>query len=76
LRSQVTGLEDKLAALTWRFATLDHTWDEERAILEADKVAASSQANDLALELLQAKSYIHSALDIEYGREGDEPSKP
>ena len=28
-------MEDELAALTRRFATLDHTWDEERAALEA-----------------------------------------
>lgn len=35
-----------------------------------------SQANDLALEPLQVKSYIHYALDIEYRREGNKPSKP
>ena len=76
LRSQVTSLKDELAARTQRFATLDHTWDEERAILEVGRVVASSRANDLALELLQAKSYIHFTLDIEYRREGDKPSRP
>ena len=76
LRSQVTGLEDKLTAFTRRFAALDHTWDEERAALEASRFTASSQADDLALDLLQAKSYIHSTLSMEYGREGNEPKKP
>jgi len=76
LRSLVTGLENELAALTRRFAALNHTWDEERAALEADRVAASSQANDLALKPLQVKSYINSALDMEYRRKGDEPSEP
>ena len=28
------------------------------------------------MELVQAKSYIHSTLSIEYKRQGDEPSKP
>ena len=63
-------------ALTQRFAALDHTWDKEKAALKAGKVTTSSRANDLALELLQAKTYIHSALDMEYGRESDEPSEP
>ena len=36
----------------------------------------SNQADDLALELLQAKSYIHTTLDIEYRRKGNEPSEP
>ena len=66
MRSQVASLEDELAALTWRFIALDHTWDEERAALEADRATASSRADDLALELLQARSYIHFALDMEY----------
>ena len=69
-------MEDELATLTQRFATLDHTWDEERATLEAGRVAASSQADDLALELLQARSYIHSALSTEYWRKGDKPNEP
>ena len=63
-------------ALTQRFAALDHTWDEERAALEAGKAAASSRADDLALELLKARSYIYSTLSMEYKREGDEPNKP
>ena len=36
----------------------------------------SNRANDLALELLQVKTYIHSALDMKYGKENDEPSEP
>ena len=71
LRSRVAGMEDELAYLTQRFATLDHTWNEERAALEAGRAKASSKANGLAPELAQAKAYIHSTLSIEYGREGD-----
>ena len=56
------GLEDELTALTRRFAALDYTWDKERAALEA-----SSRANGLALELVQARSYIHSTLGMEQG---------
>ena len=52
LRSRVVGLDDELAALTRRFAALDHTWDEKRAALEASKAKANSRADDLALELL------------------------
>lgn len=63
-------------ALTRIFATLDHSWDEERAALEVSKATASSRADDLALELLQARSYIHSTLSMKYKREGDEPSEP
>ena len=36
----------------------------------------AGRANGLALELLQARSYIHSTLSMEHGREGDEPSEP
>ena len=43
------------------------TWDKEKAALEAGRVTASSCANDLSLELLQAKSYIHSTLSMKYG---------
>ena len=75
LRSQVTGLEDELADLTQRFATLDHTWDEERDALEARRVEASSKADGLGLELVQVKAYIHSTLSIEYRQEDDEPSE-
>ena len=52
LRYRVAGLEDELVDLTWRFAALDHTWDEERATLEVGRVATNSRTNDLALELL------------------------
>ena len=75
LKSRVTGLEDELATLTRRFAAQDHTWDEERAALKAERAETSSRADDLALELVQAKSYIHSTLSMEYRREGEEPSK-
>ena len=71
LRSRVAGLEDELAALTCRVAALDHTWDEEKATLEA-----SDRADGSALELVQARSYIHSTLSMEFGQEGDEPSEP
>ena len=63
-------------ALTQRFAALDHTWDEEKAALKAGRVTTSNRANDLALELLQVKTYIHSALDMEYERKSDKPSEP
>ena len=61
LRSRVIGLEDELAVLTQRFSTLNHTWDEESAALEAGR------ADGLALELVQAKAYIHSTLSVEHG---------
>jgi len=70
------GLKDKLAALTQRFAALDHTWDEERAALEVGRAEASSRVDGLALELVQARSYVHSTLSMEYRLEGDEPSDP
>ena len=76
LRSRVVGLEDELTDLTQRFTTLNHTWVEERAALEAGRVETSSRADGLALELVQAKAYIHSTLSMEYRREGDEPSEP
>ena len=44
--------------------------------MEAGRVVASSRVDDLALELLQARSYIHSALSMGYGREGDKPNEP
>ena len=46
------GLENELEDLTQRFATLDHSWDEEWAALEAGKAEASSRADGLALELV------------------------
>ena len=75
LRSQVVSLEDELADLTQRFATLDHTWVKERATLEASRAKTSSRVNGLALELVQVKAYIHSTLSMEYGWEGDKPSE-
>ena len=75
LRSQVVGLEDELTNLTQRVATLDNTWDEERVALQAGKAETSSKADGLAMELVQAKAYIHSTLSIEYGQDGDEPSE-
>ena len=63
LRSQVSGLEDELAALTRRFVALDHTWDEEKAALEAARAQACSRADGLVLELVQARSYIHSTFE-------------
>ena len=75
LRSQVVGLKDELVNLTQRFAALDNTWDEERVALEAGKAETSSRADGLALELVQAKAYIHSTLSMEYGQDGDEPSE-
>ena len=50
-----------------RLAIVDHTWDEERTILEAGRAEASSRADGLALELVWARSYIHSTLSMEYG---------
>ena len=75
LRSRVASLEDELAALTRRFAALDHTWDEKRVAMEAGRVEACNRADGLVLELMQVRSYIHSTLSMEYGREGSEPSK-
>ena len=49
--------------------------DEERAIVEANRVEVSRRADDLALRLLKAKSFIHSILSFEYGST-DEPSEP
>ena len=75
LRSQVTSLESELADLTQRFTILGQTRDEERAIVEASRAEASNKADDLALQLLEAKSFIHSILSLEYGL-ADEPSEP
>ena len=67
------GLEDELADLTQRFTALDHTWVEERTALEAGRAEISSRVDGSALELVQAKAYIHFTLSMEYGWEGDEP---
>lgn len=49
--------------------------DEENAIVEASRAEASSKTNDSALRLLEARSFIHSTLSLEYGI-ADEPSEP
>ena len=61
--------------LTQRFIVLGQTSDKERAIMEASRAKASSKADDLALRLLEASSFIHSTLSLEYGLV-DEPSDP
>ena len=43
--------------------------------MEASRTEVSSRANDLAMRLVQARSYIHSTLSLEY-RSIDEPNKP
>ena len=75
LRSRVTSLESELTDHTQRFTILGQTRDEERAIVEASRAEASNKADDLALQLLEAKSFIHSILSLEYGL-ADEPSEP
>ena len=47
----------------------------EMVALEASRTKASSKVDGLALELVQARAYIHSSLSMEYGLEGDEPSE-
>ena len=44
--------------------------------MEARRVEACSRADGLVLELVQARSYIHSTLGMEYEQEDDEPSEP
>ena len=75
MRSWVTSLESGLTYLTQRFTILSQTRDEERATLEASHAEVSSRADDLAMRLLQTRSYIHSTLSLEY-RSADERSKP
>lgn len=55
-----------MADLTQWFIVLGQISDEERAIVEASRTEASSRADDLALRLLKAKSFIHSTLSLEY----------
>jgi len=43
--------------------------------VEASHDEASSRAVDLALRLMEARSFIHSTLSLEYGP-ADEPSEP
>ena len=68
-------LESELADLTKRFVVLGQMSDKERAIVEANYTKASSRADDLALRLLEPRSFIHSTLSLEYGP-ANEPSKP
>ena len=75
MRSWVTSLESGLTYLTQRFTILSQTRDEERATLEASHAEVSSRVDDLAMRLLQTRSYIHSTLSLEY-RSADERSKP
>ena len=49
--------------------------DEERAIVEASRTKVSNKADDLALRLLEARSFIHPILSLEYGPT-DEHSEP
>ena len=49
--------------------------NEERAIVEASQAEANNRADDLALRLLEARSFIHSTLSLEYGS-ANEPSEP
>ena len=50
-------------ALTRRFVALDHTWDEEKAALEAARAEACGRADGLVLKQVQARSYIHSTFE-------------
>ena len=75
LRSRVASLKSELTNLTQRFTVLGQTSDEERAIVEASRAKVSSKADDLALRLLEVRSFIHSTLSLEYGPT-DEPSEP
>ena len=43
--------------------------------MEANCAEESSRVDDLALRLLEVKSFIHSTLSLEYGWD-NEPSKP
>ena len=75
MRSRVSSLESELENLTQRFTVLGQTRDEERTIMEAGRAEASNKSDDLALRLLEARSFIHSSLSLEYGST-NEPSKP
>ena len=68
-------MESELTDLTQRFIILGQTRDEKRFIVEASCAEVSSRADDLALRLLEARSFIHSTLSLEYGLV-DEPSEP
>ena len=64
-----------MANLTQRFIVLGQISDEEKAIVEASNAKVSSKADDLTLRLLDARSFIHSTLSLEYGP-ADKPSEP
>ena len=49
--------------------------DEEKAIMEANHDEASNKAANLALRLLETRSFIHSTLSLEY-RPADDSSEP
>jgi len=62
-----------LSANVLRDYTLEFEIRVERALMdlreclrEASRVETSSRADGLALELVQAKAYIHSTLSMEY----------
>ena len=54
---------------------MGQTSDKERAIMEASHAKVSSKDDDVAMRLLEARSFIHSTLSLEY-RPIDEPSEP
>lgn len=54
---------------------LDKKRDEERAIVGASYAEASNKANDIALRLLEARTFIYSTLSLEYGL-NNEPNEP
>ena len=68
-------MECELVDLSQRFTVLGQMRDGERVMLEASSAEVSSRADDLAMRLLQARSYIHSNLSLEYGS-ANEPSEP
>lgn len=74
MRSRVTSLESELADLTKRFTIMGQIRDKERVTLKASHVEASSRADDLAIRLLQSRSYIHTTLSLECGS-ADEPNE-
>ena len=49
--------------------------DKERAMIEASRAEASRRVDDLAMRILQARSYIHFTLSLEYEL-ANEPSEP
>ena len=43
---------------------MGQTRDEERATIEASHAKASSRANDLAVRILEARSFIYSTFNL------------